>query len=257
LRENKTFTIVIGEQRSGKSFLCNKILSAYIGRGGSGLVYNLGLLDDFQAAAPGYIVSLNDTELMQPDKQSLQAFRNRPQAKYYEDAKGNRRNIRDFCPENAGRAVKVPRADRATERAFFNEVFLSFANCLLIIDDCRPLFRYGVNDEWLQLLFRRDHAGRDCPAKNWQGAGVDIVFIFHSLDQVNNELLDANPKIITFQYKQTPDFAKVDNPYLRGGLERMHEVLKDKPRYSYAVFDPDTAETKLYDAGKNKFFLIK
>ena len=251
----RKFIIICGEQRSGKSYLANNMLANYIHSGNTGLVYNLGRTTDFECATAAKLFTEREhIKLM--DKERGKEYADDPKQLYFSLIKTPQK-IELFPQINinyAGKALKFWRIDRRSERVFIYDAFEYLSNTMLILDDARPIFRYGIADEYLQILFRRDHAGYKNPAKNWQGAGIDIVLIFHTIEQVNNELFDSNPLVINFKYRMKPNTDGIENAYLKHILPKIHDVLYRMPKYSYSITDTETEQTTIYNAEERQFY---
>ena len=253
----RTFTAIAGAQRCGKSFLSNELLKYYISDfGGCGLVYGLGRNTDFADAQMGYILSIQDHQEMF-EKTERKSYNENPKINYYKI--GNELfPIKNFNLKNYLRGIKVPRLpDRQSERLFISAFFKHIANTLLIIDDSRPIFRYGVESEFIQLFSRINHCGYESPAKNWRTQGSDIISIFHSLEHINNEIFDYLTHIITFRYEFAPDFRRIDNPFLREELEAIFEHLQELPLYYFSLTDIVEKKTTIYDDKKQPIYILQ
>jgi hypothetical protein len=237
---NRRLYILIGAQRSGKSYFSNDLLQKYKAAGNTGIVYNLGKPSDFAAAKEIFLCS---------EKQHVlnlgKAWKENPEFNIYED-ENEIKNFQNFCLDWKGKAAKTARLDLTQERLFFESFYYYISNCLLIIDDARAVFRYGVKAEFLNIFSRLNHTGRKNPIKNWQAAGTDAIVIFHSLDHVNKELFDYATHIINFKYSMQPDFDRVENSQIRTELKKCFNALNKAPQYSYTVTDIQNLNSKIF-----------
>lgn len=251
-------TLIIGQQRCGKSRLTNELLKYYIDvLGGCGFVYGLGRQTDFEAARPAIIPSLPDIR-ENMSKESRKSFDERPQLFYYKDVKaGTLEKLNNFNIAEYKKAIKVPRMqDNASELLLMKLIYNHFAKTLIILDDARRMFRYGVKEEFLQIFSGVNHIGNTSTAKNWRTTGSDVITIFHSLDHVNNELLDYCTHIITFKYEFEPDFNRIDHPFLQQELSVVFENLQELPPFYFSVTDLENKTTVIYDdMGKPAYML--
>jgi hypothetical protein len=237
---NRRLFIIIGAQRSGKSFFSNELIKKYLAAGNSSIIYNLGRPTDFEAAREIFLMS---------EKQHIKIigkdWRNEPEFLFYED-EGQIKDFRNFCKDNTKKAVKAARLDLSQERLFFESFYYYVSNCLLILDDARAIFRNGVKAEFLNIFSRLNHTGRNNPVKNFRAAGSDVIVIFHSLDHVNKELFDYATHLINFKYAMKPDFDRVENQQIRSELKKSFEALEKAPKYSYTITDIQNLKTKLF-----------
>ena len=237
---NRRLYIIIGAQRSGKSFFSNQLIEKYKAAGNSAIVYNLGKPTDFKAAREIFLMSQRQHAAILG-----KSYKEQPFFRYYED-QDQVKDFYNFSPENAGRAVKAARLDLTAERLFFESFFKYISNSLLVIDDARAIFRNGVKAEFLTIFSRLNHCGRFNPVTNWQAAGADVIIIFHSLDHVNQELFDYATHIINFKYAMRPNFDRVDNEDIRKHLQNCFSALEKAPQYSYTVTDIHNSKSKLF-----------
>ena len=236
--------------RSGKSWRSNALLKSHIGRGGAGLVYNLGRPTDFSAAKEGRLLNLKEhlrhLKKIGWTKEQIKEYKTDPLFLFYEFpiSSGKIRHIKNYSLDNRGRALKfapIMGFDRQFIEAFYNYC----AHTFLIVDDARPVFRYGVQAEWAQLFTRINHAGRACPVKNWQAAGADVAVIFHSLDHINPELFDLFTHVIQFKAAKQPVWQSIKNSQLESQLKRAFLALERLPKYSFSVTDVHFLKTQL------------
>lgn len=226
--------------RSGKSYFANSLISKYNAAGQSALIYNLGRPTDFKSARPGFLMNRNEhiKELGKEWKQSPNFFG-------FNDERGLKIKIEDFNKVYYKAALKVPRIDSITERLFIESYFEYISNTLLIFDDARALFRYGVKAEFLQLFSRINHSGIKHTAPAWRAKGTDIILIFHSIDHVNPELWDYATHLINFKYAMEPDFNSIENRQIREQVKSSFAALSEAPQYSYTVTDIHNLKTFL------------
>lgn len=234
--------LIIGAQRSGKSFFSNELIEKYKAAGNSCLVYNLGRPSDFTAAKEIFLMTRKQHAAILG-----KAWKQNPNFEIYEDENHETKQFFNFSPDWTGRAAKAARISELNhERAFFDAFFQYVSNCLLVIDDARALFRYGVFAEFCTLFSRLNHSGRLNPVQNWRATGADVVIIFHSLDHVNAELFDYATHIINFKYAMAPNFDRIENAQLKEQLIKSFNAMEKAPQYSYTITDIKNLKTKIH-----------
>ena len=172
---NRKLILIIGAQRSGKSFFSNQMIEKYKRAGNSALVYNLGRPSDFSACKEIFLL----TEKQHAVKIG-KSYKENPGFLFYEHNDQEKEFI-NFSPDWAGKGAKAGRVDYKTEVLFLEAFFKYVSNCLFVIDDAKAIFRYGIKSEFLTLFSRLNHTGRNNPVNNWKATGSDVIIIFHSL----------------------------------------------------------------------------
>ena len=249
---NRRVTITIGAQRSGKSFLTNEDIKTFLKSGQMAMVYNYGKRVDWDACIEGKLFDMQLHEEYIYDNlgsKALKEFRRFRKFRFFNLDSYNK-GIHELKDMNAilyGKAVKFHRLDDKTEERLFYEYVKSVSNCLLVFDDALPIFNCNLKG-WMNNLFTRvNHTGEQHTNPSYQGAGSDIVLIFHSLNQVPKAILDCyneDWKFRTFRYSEEPDFKKIRNYELRTSLEVCFDIIKEEPKYSYTEYD--RGETTLF-----------
>jgi len=237
---NRKLILIIGAQRSGKSYFSNELIKKYLANGNSAIVYNLGKQTDFNAAKEVFLLT---------EKQHIvklgKNYKENPEFLFYE-YNGKDLMFKNFCNDFSGKAIKTSRLDYKSEVMFLDALYKYVSNCLLVIDDAKAIFRYGIKAEFLTLFSRLNHTGRHNPIINWQSAGSDVVVIFHSLDHINKDLFDFCTHIINFKYAIQPDFDKIENTQLKEQLKKSFNALNKAPQYSYTITDVHNLKTKIF-----------
>jgi len=237
---NRKLILIIGAQRSGKSYYSNELIKEWTQAGNSALVYNLGKPTDFAAAKEIFPLNFN-----QHAAQLGKAWKKEPEFLLYE-YKDKLCDFRTFSKDWAGRAAKTALMSNDIAALMFEAYFQYVSNCLLVIDDAKSIFRYGLSAEHIQIFNRMNHTGRKNPVENWRAKGSDVIIIFHSLDHVNEQLFDAATHIINFRYVFEPDFKNVANLQLRAELEKSFKALSVAPKYSYTITNLELLKTKIF-----------
>ena len=244
---NKKLILVIGAMRSGKSYFVNKLLESYISNGRCGLVYNLGKIDDFPCLR--YANFYTEKEHIN----EINDWKKFPEMKYYNIFEGKEKQkklIKYFNQNFYGHGIKAPRLGSLSERLLFESMYEYCSNTMVVIDDARAIFRYGIKEEFLNLFSRINHSGQKHIDKSWKGAGCDVVVIFHSLDHVNPELLDYATDIVSFAYNFEPNFKNIGNKQLEEKLMESFKFLSNSEKYSMTWLDLETVELKKYKSNK-------
>ena len=237
---NRKLILIIGAQRSGKSYFSNELIKKYLANGNTAIVYNLGKQTDFSAAKEVFLL----TEKQHAVKLG-KVYKENPEFIFYEHNEEDKK-FSNFCADLSGKAIKCARLDYKSEVMFLDAFFKYVSNCLLVIDDAKAIFRYGIKAEFLTLFSRLNHTGRNNPVKNWQSAGSDVVIIFHSLDHINKDLFDFCTHIINFKYAMQPDFDKIENDQLKQHLKKSFNALNKAPQYSYTITDVHNLKSKIF-----------
>ena len=235
MSDERQIVIVIGEQAGGKSFLVEKICQAATLRGQSYLIYNLGRESDFKSAELIKLQTIRQHEeqiYKAEGKKAANDFKRYPYLENFEIEK-DVHSLKDFNSIFYRKGAKTHRLTRGSEAAFFQAYYYYISNCTLVLDDAKNILRYGVSEQLITLLTRRRHTGEIHKAENYKGAGSDIILIFHSLNHVNQDVLDVATDIINFRYFSRPDFKVIKNELIRSRLIESFELLKTAPKYSY------------------------
>jgi hypothetical protein len=237
---NRRLYLIIGAQRSGKSYFSNKLIEQYKAAGNSAFVYNLGKPTDFKAAREIFLFSEKQHEAKEG-----KSWKQNPAFIWYED-NGAPKDFRNFSADFAGQAAKAATGSPLITRLLFETFFLYVSNSLFVVDDARSLFRYGVQAEHIPMMNRINHTGRLNPVENWRANGSDVILIFHSLNHVNREIFDYATHIINFRYEVEPEFERIENDLLKRELKRSFEALQKAPQYSYTVTAINSGQTKIF-----------
>jgi hypothetical protein len=234
--------IVVGSPRTGKSFLANKMVKDYVANGGSALVYNLGLLDDFEGAEYMELLTMQEHIKIVYDKEGKQAaayFQKFAEFRYFR-YKDKIYHIKHFSKMFAGKAVKCPRLNNVIEMPFFAAFFLQVSDCLIVFDDSAEMFKHGLHEEHIRMFSKADHFG----TKNLYNVptGCDILFIMHSLEDVSSRLFRYINCYIQFMYLSEPRWKALElrDEKLVGALQESFLLLKQEEPYTYTIHpDPE------------------
>lgn len=227
--------ILVGAERSGKSFYAKKIVEQYVKNRGSALVYNIGKESDFPASEYYTIEPLTFAEHIQQfynSKEKKGHYKLNKTIEYFKcnDQVIHFRDFNRFFYKKKVRMFQVP--NREEETAFFKSFYTYVSRCFLVLDDCKACFRYGLNDGHIQLFTRKNHTGKLSSVESLRSKGCDIALMFHSIDHVNTELWDSTTGIIHFKYPFNPTFSKMNNRELEIVLTKVHRVLMTAPQYT-------------------------
>lgn len=227
------FNIISGLEQSGKSYYSSKLAKVYNQKGGIVLVYNPGRLEDYSDYKEIEIFGSKQTAGAIRDKNHRRQYERNPSIEFFR-MDGQTHRIRDFVKVLKGQkaySMRIP--NRQDESLFFQALNWYAYNTLILFDDCRPIFRYGLSDGHIQFFNSKNHAGKKAsiPAINGN-RGVDVIAIFHNLDKVNRELYDYATHITLFAQNQMPDANTVDNSEYYKEIEKAFHELKKLPVYS-------------------------
>ena len=240
-----------GEERSGKSFLAKNMMRNYVARGmGGGLVYNFGMEDDYP---------FNPTELFPDgfeqfdiigykdfaydyikDKDQRNRFKNNPSLFLFRDYKTDKvLHFKDFNRFYWGKFVRLERIrNRTDENLFFNAVYDYISNFLFVMDDCKPIFQYGMKDQHVNLIARKNHTGKKSSIAGKVANGVDIITMYHNADSISKELIDYGSKLVMFKTINKPRLdKKINDPQLKETIISVWEQLNKMPQYSSISID--------------------
>lgn len=227
------FNIISGLEQSGKSYYSSKLAKIYHLKGGIVLVYNPGRLEDYSDYSEIEILGSKATAASIKDKNQRRTYERNPAIEFFR-MNGKYYRMKDFVKELKGKKVYCMRIpNRQDESLFFQALNWYAWNTLILFDDCRPIFRYGLSDGHIQFFNSKNHAGKKASLKAVNGnRGVDVIAIFHNLDKVNRELYDYATHITLFAQNQLPDSNTVDNSEYYQQIEKAFYDLKDLPVYS-------------------------
>lgn len=240
-------------QRSGKSYLLNKLGAAYAKAGRWALAYNLGMSTDFASAKKIDLLPISDTvehlRNVAGDAVAKEAQRKRANL-LWKDTGGAVFAMKDWNARIAGRFVKSPRLVGADERGLVESVYQYMGGGLFLWDDARVSFRQGLSPEATQLFTRINHAGEKSAWLKSRGQGIDVTLVFHSVAQVNPDLLDAATHLTLFKNTREPDVRKLDNPQAENAMMTAHKRLSKAPNYwrvDVDLMNPKGVLSVMYD----------
>jgi len=227
---------IIGNQRSGKSFAAARIIDSYVKHRGIALVYNFGKDSDFPADEYETIRPLTFAEHIQYFYSSRNDKRNYSLNKKIEYFfwRGRIYHFAKFCEMFWMKKVRMFRISSEQEdNAFFEAVFLYFGRVLLVIDDCRAIFRNGFKQGHIDIFSRSNHCGTQCTVKGLQGKGIDIISIWHTPEHLNPDAWYYATSVILFRFPFLPKLPKIDNPMLEKIIVASKNKLDKLPQYYF------------------------
>lgn len=233
--KNSFCNVLIGAERSGKSFYAKAVSKIYAQKRGSVLIYNFGKMEDFPNSEYYYIEPLTFKEHVQlihsePDaKRSYNLNKTIEYFRYGEQII----HFKDFSKYFWKRKVKMYKISNKTEETeFFKSVYKYLSRTLLVLDDCKTVFRYGLNDGHDQLFSRKNHCGVHNSVEKLRGLGNDIICIFHNVDHVNTSLWDFTTAATIFKFPMKPHFKKMNNDFIQNLMEKARTYLETAPQYT-------------------------
>lgn len=243
--------LVIGAQRSGKTFFSDNVVKNYISTGRNALIYNLGRPDDFsmcQAVNLQLPTLEAQAEILRLDKKKKKLFFEKGIFSLMainlkkESSSGSFFTVDNFNKlKGAFKAYRIP--DYFSEELFFKAYFKYISNTILVLDDPLSIYRSGIKANIKNLHFRMNHSGTHHKIKSFKGKGTDIINQFHSIEQVPSELFDYCTHIVNFRYEFKPKFETLSNPYLQEELSKCFDFLQSSGAYSYTITNIKNRET--------------
>lgn len=221
--------IIAGLERTGKTYWAEQIARQYITLGRPAVLYNAGMDKDFSGAEICNPLTFEDLQRRLPKKsrylidsmECVEFFHDETTDKIYP--------MKIFRQFYAGKMVKIYAI--SDERFLFESFFRYLYDTLIIFDDIRATTRQGLSSNFIRLLSRKNHAGMRMDRSGAQ-TGVDLFFIYHSLDTPPPELFDYSTRIVLFNLNRVPS-DRIKNQELWEVVETSVNELKLMPKYSY------------------------
>ena len=247
---NRRIFALVGEQRSGKSYFANWYAANYCKTGANALVYNLGKPYDFAGAKMFNFLNFKETNQYLKtkgwSKEQLKEYNEDAQILFFKNGK-NIERIENFNSILYGQFLKMPRMRRAEENSIWEQWFLKISNTLLILDDCKSMFRYGLSEDIITMLSRANHTGTQHTDTNYLAKGTDIMLILHSLDQLNDDIFHYLTDVILFKCHFEPNWQNISNVIFRQELKALHNELLISEKYCFAGFNLDTGGSDIFN----------
>jgi len=244
--KNRTLDLVVGAERSGKTYSVERRADHYAKYRGPVLVYNAGRATDFKdydyieilypedvawAKFPGRKESFNRTKHIR--RAGVTHFKWR--GKTYHLKHFNQMFTRIGQPSLKVKMYRI--SDAPIEEQFFAACLNYLSGTLIIMDDARPITKSGVKGPLGSLLNKKNHGGQHAawyrPEVNL--LGIDLIMIYHGLGRVSPELFDYANHITMFKTNQAPG-KNIDNPDVIPEIKRAYDYLrqvgKSVPNYT-------------------------
>lgn len=207
--------VLIGRPRAGKTFAAKSIADVYLnGRGSSVMVYSYGDNNDFPDVDYYKITPLTFEEHMQficKSKDERQTFKYNPKIEYFWFNK-QIYHFRDFNALFYNKRVKIKRiSSQPEDDKFFYCIWLYVRNTLLIIDDCRGIFRAGLKRGHIDLISALNHTGEESSLVERLPIGIDLLTLWHSADLVNEDFWYYSTFCMLFSFSELPNKNDVGN----------------------------------------------
>ena len=238
----RTLNFTVGGERFGKTYFSEKFAAYYAKHRGPVIVYNAGEQGDFS----DYL----EAEIVDPEQIAYDRFPSRKQSQ--ERRMFQRQNgithfringkvfhFRDFNRmfvnqgKGAGKIKFYRIGDASYEDQFFNAIFSFVSGALLIVDDARPITRHGLKSNLIELLSRKNHAGKLArwkrPGRNFEG--VDIIMIYHNLSKISSEAFDYANELLMFRCNQG-NGKSIDNEVIANEAEKAAKYLSKAEPYT-------------------------
>ena len=206
-KETRLQITIIGSQQHGKTFWSEKYAEHYARTKGNVLVYNYGRNTDYSEHSEFKVLSVAEHKKVVGEAYNENEV-------FLFSYNGRIRHFRDFNKLFVKKRLRLKRIkDRKLERLFFDAIFLYVHSTLVIKDDVRPIFKYGMQEQAINLYSRRDHTGEFSSVKN--GIGVDVILQFHSADSIPEEAYIYFTHLLLFRCVDLPKLGKVTSEILR------------------------------------------
>lgn len=235
---NRFLLNYIGAERAGKTYHAQKLAEKYHKKGGTIFAYNVGKPSDFPSPEYEEIEILNFGEHLQ----KIKSKEKRKLYKMYRTIylfryRGKIYHFKNFNTMFKGKKVKMYRVVRNLESPLFLAIFKYVSNTLLILDDCKAMFRSGLSDQHIQLFNRKNHTGRESELISSRAKGLDVLCLFHHLDHVPSELWDYTQYVIFLRFVMKPKFHKFENEKLKNIFINIQNRLLKSPKYTALQVD--------------------
>lgn len=230
--------LIAAVPRAGKTYLTEQIANAYHGAGkGYVFVYNRGKKSDFAGYEEIEFLSFRETaKRYYPGKRERTDYMFDPKLEYFR-FRGEIYHVGSLNAILYGAKVSCNRIFQTREESeLFNVIFNYMSHALLIIDDARPILQ-RLGGSRLQLFGRQNHTGEKSYSRNYRGAGVDIILIYHNLDRINEEIYDWATHLVMLKCTRKPDPRKMENESVYNEISETYEKLLSSPRHTAYLID--------------------
>lgn len=240
--KNRFQQVLIGSERSGKTFFARHLAQLYSQNHGSVIAYNFGKLEDFPDSEYKLLTPVlfreHRAKIIGNDKNALREYNHDPKIEYFRIGSSPRlyhfRDFNRYFYESGGKVKMLRIMNREEERAFFETVYNYISLCLFILDDCVSIFIYGLKDEHAIIFSRKNHTGAESSIKELRGLGIDVMPIYHDIDSVPTKIWTFTNSIVMFKTFQQPvgTNLKKSNPEAFDIICGAHDYLKEAPQYT-------------------------
>lgn len=244
--------IVIGQQRSGKSYFTAKMLDEFTAKGGFGFVYGAGnRADDWKNSIRAKILTAKEHQ--RAAKAQKKTWDERL---HWVKVDGKFYHYSHLPMLFRGKSLKAGRSDDRTNGLFAEAAFRFFGKSFVVFDDAKGMLRHGLSSEFTDLSSMLNHVGSESPYKSINpstgggNVGANVAYIFHGIDHVNPLLWDYATDIIQFYTPPTGDasFAQIKNEQVETVLAKNAAWLQTAPRYSKTLYRPNEGTVKYFPA---------
>ena len=234
-------SLLVGAPRQGKSVWGEKQLVEYAKNGGVSVVYNVGKPGDFERFFSVEIIDASKYKELWEKKHRRQ-MSNFDTPKEVNFFKFNNKvyHLSQFCKLFKGKCVKIERVlnkgNLRNEDFLIASIYKYFYNTLVMMDDCRTIFRKGLSSEMIGLLSRINHAGKEYAPRR-EMIGIDTILTYHGFETVNNETYQFVNLLVQFITLSAPSTG-IDNPEIESQIRENYNELKQSQKYSHFEYDP-------------------
>lgn len=247
MKRNRFHYNIIGAQRSGKTYLSRNFATQYAQKQGGVMVYNYGKDSDFPDGEYLYVEPLSFSEHMRDyysSKEKKAYYKAKPEIHYLRLGRNGDKviHMKDFASFFFKKKLKLKMvADRKEENAFFEAVYKYCAHMLLIFDDCKPIFQHGLNSQHVRIMNSKNHTGFASSNSKFHGKGIDIITIFHAVDDVTKEIWVYLSDVILLKTRVSVKGDKIKNAILEKLIRESWSYLNKAPQYTaLRISDADT-----------------
>lgn len=224
----KTLNVVVGAERSGKSFWTDRVCDLFMRSGKFVFVYNTGMPFDYKDFSEIRLLDSKETYryiLSNKGKQDALDYKVSGGGIIYGEIDGKLIKLEKIPLAFSGKGVKSDKLFGSDGDLFFKSAFHYFYNGMLVIDDAKSVIS-GMSRNLSYFLSRKNHCGKSVPGISREKIGMDITVIFHNMDRVSRELFDYATHLTLFPTIQEPRLDTLDNPELEQVISQTWKRLE-------------------------------
>ena len=240
--------IIVGAQRTGKTFFCEKQLESYARKGGVSVVYNVGRPGDFNKFISVSILTVDEwVEKYRIKNGKNPSFSEIPRKVEFFKIGEKVFPLKDFCKMFRGKCVKIERVISGKYRSedfFISAIYKYFYNTFIVFDDCRVIFRRGLSSEMCGLLSRINHSGKQY-AKKVENIGIDIALVYHYFKAINEESYAYANLVVQFSTVFAPKLP-ISADEIEPQVLENYQKLAESEKYCHIEYNLLTQENTFF-----------